>query len=112
MKHVMNEEAHMVVTIDRSDDLVSASVEGEVDTDNCERLEHHLKEAGATSDLVIDLSNVTFIDSSGISTLLRANEYQRESGRTFAVSDASPAVRRVLEITGLVDILMPQRTQD
>jgi anti-anti-sigma factor len=51
--------------------------------------------------LVFDLSGVGFIDSSGIAVLLRA----RKSVELVQIRDPSTAVRRVLEVTGLTEIL-------
>jgi anti-sigma B factor antagonist len=49
--------------------------------------------------IILDLSGVTFIDSTGIQLLLRMNERCDESRRLEIIS--SPAVERLLEITGL-----------
>jgi anti-sigma B factor antagonist len=50
--------------------------------------------------VVFDLSELTFMDSSGLRVLLEvANE------ATVSVRDASPAVRRVIESTGVDSVL-------
>lgn len=50
--------------------------------------------------LVLDLSGVAFIDSSGLRTLLTASRRAAERGTTVQLRHAGPAVRRMLEITG------------
>lgn len=51
--------------------------------------------------MVIDLSEVTFIDSTAIGVLLAARERLLRSGGTFDVVCSQPAVVRVLQIVGV-----------
>jgi anti-sigma B factor antagonist len=51
----------------------------------------------------VDLSTVTFFDSTSIGVLVSACKRVRHNGGTFSVHCDSPVVFRVLEITGLVD---------
>jgi anti-sigma B factor antagonist len=53
---------------------------------------------------VVDLSDVTFMDSSGIHALLVARGHAENAGRTLVVRPSAP-VRRVLSVTGLLDVL-------
>jgi anti-sigma B factor antagonist len=53
------------------------------------------------STMVVDLKEVTFIDSTAIGVLLAARERLRRSGGTFEVVCGAPAVTRVLEIVGV-----------
>jgi anti-sigma B factor antagonist len=53
------------------------------------------------STIVVDLNEVTFIDSTAIGILLAARERLRRSGGTFEVVCSEPAVTRVLEIVGV-----------
>ena len=79
------------------------SVVGEVDADNCAEFRSALLgQAPDGDEVVVDLSALSFIDSSGISELLRVHSTLDEQGRTLRVQNPSPAVYRVLEITGLL----------
>ena len=49
----------------------------------------------------IDLAGITFIDSSGLRTLIEADRSRREDGRALAIRAPSAAVQRLLEISGL-----------
>jgi anti-sigma B factor antagonist len=51
--------------------------------------------------LVVDLTDVTVIDSSGLSALLAASTALRERGRTLAVVAGNPHVMRGFELAGL-----------
>lgn len=56
-------------------------------------------------DLCVDLAGVRIMDSSGIHALLRCRAHAMESGCRLAVADPQPIVHRVLEITGLLEVL-------
>jgi anti-anti-sigma factor len=58
------------------------------------------QELGAGNQVVLDLAAVTFIDSTGLHTIVTALQHSGENG--LSVSPVLPyQVRRVLEITGL-----------
>ncbi|MDQ1461843.1 MAG: hypothetical protein QOI08_3327 [Actinomycetota bacterium] len=76
---------------------------GEIDIANADALGEQLDQLiGAGADrLVVDLSALDFMDSSGIAMLLRA------AGRVDSMSVRNPtdAVRRIIECTGLAETL-------
>lgn len=70
---------------------------------------HHQLAAQVTSGrthLVIDLSGVPFMDSSGLNTILRTDRETRAAGGGLVLAGAGPQVRRLLELTG-VDLTIP-----
>jgi anti-anti-sigma factor len=79
------------------------TVSGEIDVVNSPGLGMELSEraSASTGTLVVDLSDVTFMDSSGLRVLLETDEACRDRHRSLVVRNPSPAVRRLLEITGL-----------
>lgn len=94
-------------------------VDGELDLSTATQLEGPLEEAvGSTAAAVlIDLSNCTFIDSTGIALVVRA--WQRvdaaagnggEGGLVLCCQNEQ--VRRVLEVTGLEHSLRVFETRD
>ena len=55
-------------------------------------------------DLVVDLSGVEFIDSSGIALLVKVyTRVVREGEGTMRVERSSPVARRLLEVCGLLE---------
>jgi anti-sigma B factor antagonist len=65
----------------------------------------------ASGDVIVDLSQVTFIDSTGINALVRARR-EALDGRFYVVG-ASERIRRVFEITGVAEYLEePLRTTE
>jgi len=82
-------------------------VSGEIDIDNAEKFRAQLWAAmrESHSPAVVDLSEVHFIDSSGVAVLLDAHEHAPTfDSRLVLVSPSSPC-RRVLELLGLMDVL-------
>lgn len=55
--------------------------------------------------LAIDLTGVTFIDCSGVNALLASGRDARRLGGGMRVAGAAPCVRRLVEITGLQQML-------
>lgn len=76
---------------------------GELDIASADGLEKQLAaaEVDAPATLVLDLRRVEFIDSTGIRTLVAADERARSQGRRLAVVPGPNAVARILAVTQL-----------
>ncbi|TKJ34962.1 STAS domain-containing protein [Blastococcus sp. CCUG 61487] len=83
------------------------TVRGEVDSSSAPVLERHLDAAfaGTTEELVVDLREVTFLDSAGLCVLANAHRRAAEQKATMRVLAATRAVVRPLQITGLWSLL-------
>jgi anti-sigma B factor antagonist len=81
-------------------------LQGELDIATAPELAETLARLRAHRHAVtLDLENVTFMDSTGLTTLMDAwREAEREGGE-FSVRAASPAVRRVIELAGVDRLL-------
>jgi anti-anti-sigma factor len=55
--------------------------------------------------VTLDLAEVTFIDSTGLTALMDAFLDAERDGSSFSVRRASPAVRRVVELAGVGKLL-------
>ncbi len=55
--------------------------------------------------LTIDLSGLTFIDSSGLHALLQADKSCRDAGRILTIRPGPPSVQKVFELTKTIDCL-------
>jgi stage II sporulation protein AA (anti-sigma F factor antagonist) len=80
---------------------------GELDLSVAEELEQQLMHAlrGAEERLYVDLSEVTYLDSSSVRALLRAAAIAHDRGKRVQVTRASGISRRVLELAGVEDVL-------
>ena len=79
-------------------------VKGEVDMATAPQLAACLADH-TDRNLVVDLSEVPFLDSSGISVLVHARQILRNGGHTLRVTGEQENVRTVLEVTGLLESL-------
>jgi anti-anti-sigma factor len=76
------------------------TVLGEIDMNNAGQLVDALESVAGTA--VVDLSAVTFIDSKGLQGLLQVQRALRRRGDDLILRHPSRAVRRILELTGLI----------
>jgi anti-anti-sigma factor len=90
--------------------MLTTTVAGEIDMVTSSQLAAELDRAIARAPdaLVIDLADVQFCDSRGLSTLVEANTACLMAGIELSVLP-SARVRRVLEITGLAPVLPTTR---
>jgi anti-sigma B factor antagonist len=80
---------------------------GELDMATTPRLKKHLTTLARTHKglVVIDLRQLTFLDSTGTAALVAADSYARRDGWSPAIVKGPPQVQRVLEICGLTEVL-------
>lgn len=80
-------------------------VRGELDMSTAPELSAALISAGEGSNgmITLDLSGVTFLDSSAIGALIAAGQELNAGGHTLRIGPRSAIVSRVLEITGLTE---------
>jgi anti-anti-sigma factor len=91
------------VNTTREGDRLRVALEGELDIVNAPNLEEELTEAQADSvdTLILDLRDVTFIDSTGLRAVLAADERARLAGARLVVVRGAEAVHRVFTLTQL-----------
>lgn len=73
---------------------------GEVDAHTAPTLAAALGELPADV-VMLDMAGVSFMDSSGLRVLMEASTRAREGGGDLVVARPSPAVARLVEISGL-----------
>jgi len=83
--------------------------QGEITAANAENVwrltEAQITEAPAFCQMVIDLSRVRFIDSSGLSLMGRARNLARSHGLQMDFTGAQPPVRTVLRLAGMNNLV-------
>jgi anti-sigma B factor antagonist len=86
---------------------VRLKVGGEIDSSSAPVLAQRLLEVltGPLSELIVDLCDVTFLDSAGLSVLASAHRRAADKQVPMRVLASSRAVVRPLQITGLWQLL-------
>ena len=91
------------------------AVTGELDVSNASELERCVGAAladGATG-VIVDLTQLTHLDSSGLAALIGAHQRtERSRGRAVIVADERAGVRRTLELRGVQDLFAIAETRD
>jgi anti-anti-sigma factor len=90
------------LTVSRSDgDAAEVHVSGELDAYSAPVLDAELARHGDRGDLRLDLSGVTFIDSTGLRVIVSLDNRLREGGHRMVVVEPSASVLRLLQLTSL-----------
>jgi anti-sigma B factor antagonist len=93
------------VTVQRNDEVATITVSGELDLATVPLLSAAATEHDDAGLLVLDLTAVTFIDSTGVCVLIEADRSCARSGSRLVVLAGDGAVRRVLDLCKLDDRL-------
>lgn len=100
-------QSHFRVEV-RNDGRASViAVSGELDLASSAALEDELVRVSASDveQVIIDLRELEFMDSTGLSTLVKAHQRAEESGKRFALVRGPQQVQRLLSLTGVAERL-------
>lgn len=96
---------HAWFQVDQIEGCAVVRAGGEIDTRTVQGLDKAVAEAAnLASHVIIDLAQVTFIDSTGLGALLYARKTGRTAGRSMSLVSPPPVVRRLLGSTQLHDV--------
>ena len=102
------------LNVEITEGLAVLAVQGEVDMHSSPRVREAQSKALAESEkgIVIDLSGVGYMDSSGIATLIEGLQRARRDGRNFRLVGLTAAVRDVFDLARLADVFEIFPTRD
>jgi anti-anti-sigma factor len=89
--------SQLEVSIDGS----SVVVTGDLDAHTCPKLDAALDPLPGSGDVEVDMSAVSFMDSSGLRALIGAHQTAESEERRVVVRKPSPPVARLIEVSGL-----------
>jgi anti-sigma B factor antagonist len=97
----------LAVRNEQQDGKTCVALRGELDLANASTAERELRTALETNrgQVVVDLSQLEFIDSTGIALIVSILSDPEDAARLSFVPAASTAVNRVLDLTGLSERL-------
>jgi anti-anti-sigma factor len=110
----MNGEAETIlaaaefrVDVTREPDTVRISPVGEVDAATIGGVREHINDAMATGTgrLILDLREITFLDSTALHLAVETNDWAARNGVEFAIIPGSPAVQRTFHVAQLTERL-------
>ncbi len=93
------------VSIDEHADAYSiVVVRGEVDLHTAPKVQYAIERGSEDVEaVVVDMGGVAFIDSTGLSMLMRARESLQKKGASLRLTTPSRAVERIFAVTGFGD---------
>ncbi|MGW1895040.1 STAS domain-containing protein [Streptomyces sp. NPDC002004] len=97
-------EQNLDVEVEVHDSVTAiVTIGGELDIETSALLHHHLANQflHGRRHLVLDLSTLQFMDSSGLNVLIKSTREARDIEGDLHLAAPTPAVRRLFEITGL-----------
>ncbi|WP_042428964.1 STAS domain-containing protein [Streptacidiphilus anmyonensis] len=100
--HEDSDQDQLTVSVRRQAGAGVVVVAGELDHDTAPSLARatgSLADAGVAR-IVVDCSELTFCDSTGLNVLLKARLRTTDDGGRFVLAAPSPPLRRLLELTG------------
>jgi anti-anti-sigma factor len=97
----------LAVHSEREGDLHTIHAQGELDLATAGDLERELIKVEDTDALsiILDLSGLQFIDSTGVRVLLSAHARSRSNSNRLTLLRGPAAVQRVFQLTGILDRL-------
>lgn len=96
------EETFSIIVEEQAFDQVNVILAGRVSMDNAERVRQELDDvvqAQPLRDLVVDLKNVSYLDSAGAAILLGLHRTCRELGNTLKLTNVPNRVQGLLDLT-------------
>jgi anti-sigma B factor antagonist len=104
----MSDATSLGVTVTPTAAGATVCLDGELDHLSCDQAQERLEEliAQGCSQLVIDLSKVDFVDSTGLSVFVVVHKKLQALGGRLSIQHPRPNVAQVLDVTGLARILV------
>jgi anti-sigma B factor antagonist len=103
---VANEHAQLEV-VERTERAVTARLSGDLDIVTSEEIKRELRQLVDVGHVAVelDVSDVGFVDSSGLGVLVAVHRHAEAAGGRFVVRSVPPQLMRLFEITRLGDLL-------
>ena len=97
----------LVTSVSRDSDTVTVALHGEVDVLTVDQVRIALGEAIAAHPrrIVVDLADLSFIDSTGLGALIFGFQRSRDEGIGFRLARPSRGVHQVLVLSGLLEVV-------
>jgi anti-sigma B factor antagonist len=102
----------LALDVQREPGRVRVVASGELDLSTSPDLEQELDaiiDRGGCRELVLDLSDVAFLDSTGLRALWTIRQRLQDTGCTFILRSPSEPVQRVLRLTKLHKVFQVER---
>jgi anti-sigma B factor antagonist len=102
-----SEHPYLSIEVRNAPDARTIALIGEADLVDVPKIEAAFEEAcaGGPGLTVLDLRELTFIDSSGLHALIKGHQLHCAHGHELRVISGPESIRRLFELTGMNDLL-------
>jgi anti-sigma B factor antagonist len=96
----------MKIEIQRNNDVVNVSVEGNIEIDLIKDLRSQLLDIAQNDNknIEINLSQSGYMDSTGVGMLLHIYKIQKKKGKSIKLINVSPRIKNIIEQSNLSDV--------
>ena len=96
-----------MTSLDRTADTVTVTLHGEVDVMTVDQVRVALTDAIAAKPrvVVIDMADLSFIDSTGLGALIFGFQRARDAGIAFRLARPTRGVHQILVLSGLLEVV-------
>ena len=105
MKNSITEDQSLQITVDRSEGFTTLRLKGRVDIDTSPDLRDRLLrtlQAGSSERITVDLTEVPYLDTSGVATLIEALKIARRRGNVLCLQGLTGSLLHLFEVTGVL----------
>jgi anti-sigma B factor antagonist len=97
----------IVTNLDRDAGTTTVALTGEIDVLTVDQVRAALEEAlaGRPREIVVDMSELTFIDSTGLGALIFGFQRARDAHIRFRLARPNPTVHQILLLSGLLEVV-------
>jgi anti-sigma B factor antagonist len=99
------DEIEFTVDVGGDEDGSIIAPRGELDMATQGELRAALEQQAGSGAVTLDLSGLTFLDTSGLRLILETAEASRRDGFTFTVLPGIPAVQRLFDVAGVTELV-------
>lgn len=96
----------MEINLNNKENLIEIKVKGDIEMMSIKEFKEKLLAVGEENDvdIALDLSEVDYIDSSGVGVLISLNKLQKKKGKKLELVKVSPKVLNVLKLSSLAEV--------
>ena len=103
---VFDGKAHIWVALTRTGSSTTIALTGELDVHTAPQVHAEAVEACRSGSVVVDMAGVSFVDSSGLGTLVQLRKLCRSAGGDLELVGITARVRQTIDMAGLADFLL------
>jgi anti-sigma B factor antagonist len=106
--------SNLQISVDRAGKDALVGLSGRIDVDSSphlrDRLRTLLSEQSLPETIIVDLAGVSYIETSGVATLIEALRITRHHHTNFRLQGLTGAVLRLFQVTGVLALFDPSNS--